>query len=65
MNEHLQVGIDIGGSKMLLLGISIDRQIRAQIATGKDFAAADVQAKIDRFVRTLPTPPRSASRFRD
>ncbi len=67
MIEHLQVGIDIGGSKMLLLALAeplrmrIDgeRQIRAQIATGRDFAAADAQAEIDRFIAGLPTPPRS------
>jgi hypothetical protein len=38
-----------------------DRQIRAQIDTGQNFAAADAQAKIERFIRTLPTPPRSIS----
>jgi glucokinase len=59
MTEHLQVGIDIGGSKMLLLATSIDRQIRDRIDTGQNFAAADAQAEIERFVRTLPTPPRS------
>jgi predicted NBD/HSP70 family sugar kinase len=67
MTEHLQVGIDIGGSKMLLLALAEplrmridgDRQIRDRIATGKDFSAADVQAEIERFVRTLPTLPRS------
>ena len=57
MTEHLQVGIDIGGSKMLLLALAKplrmridgDRQILAQIATGKDFAATNVQAEIDRL----------------
>jgi predicted NBD/HSP70 family sugar kinase len=67
MTEQLQVGIDIGGSKMLLLAlveplrmrIDGERQIRSQIGTGKNFTAADVQSEIDRFVRSLPTPPRS------
>jgi glucokinase len=67
MTEYLQVGIDIGGSKMLLLALAEplrmriegESQLRSQIATGKDFAAADAQAEIDRFINALPTPPRS------
>jgi glucokinase len=67
MTEHLQIGIDIGGSKMLLLALAEplrmriegDRQLRSQIATGKDFAEAAAQSEIDRFVRSLPAPPRS------
>jgi glucokinase len=67
MTEHLQVGIDIGGSKMLLLALAEplrmridgDRQIRSQISTGKDFTAVDARSEIDRFIEGLPIPPRS------
>jgi glucokinase len=59
VTEHWQVGIDIGGSKMLLLAVDGDRQIRDRIVTGKDFMAADAQAEIDRFIAGLPNPPRS------
>jgi predicted NBD/HSP70 family sugar kinase len=59
MTDCLQVGIDIGGSKMLALAIDRDIQHRSQITTGQDFSAADAQAEIDRFIHTLPAPPRS------
>jgi glucokinase len=59
MTDRLQVGIDIGGSKLLALAIDGDRQISAQIDTGRDFAAADAQAEIDLFIHTLPRIPRS------
>jgi glucokinase len=59
MSDRWQVGIDIGGSKILFLATDGDRQIRAQIATGKDFAAADAQTEIDRFIVGLPNLPRS------
>jgi predicted NBD/HSP70 family sugar kinase len=55
----LRVGIDIGGSKMLALAIDGERQIHTQITTGKDFTVANAQTEIDRFVRTLPSVPRS------
>ncbi len=60
MRERIQVGIDLGGTKMLAIAVE-DRQIqhRRQIPTGKDFAAADAQSAIWQFIQTLPTPPRS------
>jgi glucokinase len=59
MTDFLQVGIDIGGSKLLALAIEGDTQIRSQISTGRDFAAADAQAAIERFIDALPQLPGS------
>lgn len=59
MTDCLQVGIDLGGTKMLALAIARDIQHRWQIPTGKDFAAADAQSSIWQFIQTLPTPPDS------
>jgi hypothetical protein len=55
---RLQVGIDLGDTKMLAISISPDRQHRCQIDTGKDFAAADAEAAIAR-IDTLPVTPHS------
>ncbi len=59
MTDFLQVGIDIGGSKLLALAIEGDTQIRSQISTGRDFTAADAQAEIERFIDALPLRPGS------
>jgi glucokinase len=59
MTDRLQIGIDLGGTKML--AIACDRQIqhRWQLPTGKDFTAAKAQAAIERFLQRLPAPPHS------
>jgi glucokinase len=59
MENQIRVGIDLGGTKMLAISTSSDRQHRSQIATGKDFCAANAQAAIEQFIDTLPAPPRS------
>jgi glucokinase len=59
MTDFLQVGIDIGGSKLLALAIEGDTQIRSQVSTGRDFTAADAQAEIERFIDALPQLPGS------
>jgi predicted NBD/HSP70 family sugar kinase len=59
MKNRLRVGIDLGGTKMLAIAISPDRQHRQQIVTGKDFAATDAEAAISQFIDTLPVPPHS------
>ncbi|WP_310426451.1 ROK family protein [Chamaesiphon sp. VAR_48_metabat_135_sub] len=59
MTNQIQVGIDIGGTKMLAIARDSEIQARSQITTGKDFSAADAEAEIDRFMQTLSTPPRS------
>ncbi len=59
MTDFLQVGIDIGGSKLLALAIEGDTQIRSQISTGRDFTVADAQAAIERFIDALPLRPGS------
>ncbi|PSB44055.1 ROK family protein [Chamaesiphon polymorphus] len=59
MTTPIQVGIDIGGTKMLAIARSSDIHARSQITTGKDFSADDAQKAIDRFIHTLSTPPDS------
>ncbi len=59
MENQLRVGIDFGGTKMLAIAISPDRQHRQQIATGRDFTTTDAEIAIARFIDTLPVPPHS------
>jgi glucokinase len=59
MTTPLQVGIDIGGTKMLSIARDTEIQARSQITTGSNFSAADAEAEIDRFIQILSTPPRS------
>ena len=59
MTNQIQIGIDIGGTKMLVIARDTDIQARSQITTGRDFSIADAEAEIDRFIQTLSTPPRS------
>jgi glucokinase len=59
MTNRIQVGIDIGGTKMLAIARDSEIQARSQITTCRDFSAADAEAEIDRFIQTLSTPPRS------
>jgi glucokinase len=59
MEHQLRVGIDLGGTKMLAIAISSDRQHRWQIATGKDFTATDAETAISQFIDTLPVPAHS------
>jgi glucokinase len=59
MTTPIQVGIDIGGTKMLAIARSTDIHARSHITTGKDFAAADAQTAIEQFIQTLSTPPDS------
>lgn len=58
MTNLIQVGIDIGGTKMLAIAYQhAEIQTRSQISTGKDFTAADAQTEIERFIHTLAAPP--------
>ena len=59
MTNCIQVGIDIGGTKMLAIARDTEIQARSQITTGSNFSIADAEAEIDRFIHTLSTPPRS------
>jgi predicted NBD/HSP70 family sugar kinase len=59
MTNHIQIGIDIGGTKMLAIAIGTDIDTRWQIPTGKDFSAADAQTAIEHFINTLSAPPHS------
>jgi glucokinase len=56
MTEPLQIGIDIGGTKMLMVAVGKDGiQARQQIATGQQFSGRDAEIAIDRFVRSCST----------
>ncbi len=59
MTNRLQVGIDIGGTKMLSIAKNSTIQARSQLTTGKYFSAVDAQREIERFIATLATPPHS------
>ena len=59
MYVRIGVGIDLGGTKMLAIAISPDRQHQQQIATGKDFTTTDAEIAIARSIDTLPAPPHS------
>jgi glucokinase len=59
MTEPIQIGIDIGGTKMLMVAVDKDGiRSREQIATGKQFSGRDAEIAIDRFVSTC-TPCQS------
>jgi glucokinase len=59
MTEQLQIGIDIGGTKMLMVAVGKDGiQARQQISTGEQFAGSDAETAIAEFVRSL-TPYQS------
>lgn len=54
MTEPIQIGIDIGGTKMLMVAVGKDGiQSRQQIATGKQFSGRDAEIAIERFVRSF------------
>lgn len=62
MSDRLQIGIDIGGTKMLTIAKNSTLQARSrrsQLTRGKNFAAADAQIALERFIATLATPPHS------
>ena len=59
MDSWIEVGIDIGGTKMLLLAQGKDFRTRLQLATGGDFSGADAEMAIVQFIQTLPIPPKS------
>jgi glucokinase len=59
MTNYLQVGIDIGGTKLLAIARNNDIQVRSLIATGQNFTAANAEMAIGRFIQTLSTPPHS------
>jgi predicted NBD/HSP70 family sugar kinase len=54
-----RVGIDLGGSKMLLLEESASGRRITRIATGRAFSAADAEAAISRFLLECAEPPAS------
>ena len=49
-NPQIQVGVDIGGTKMLLLAQGEDFRDRVQLDTGRDFSGTDAEIAIDKFI---------------
>ncbi len=56
---ELQVGIDIGGTKMLLLAKTADGDKSYKIDTGANFSGVDADRAISDFLQELPSPPSS------
>jgi glucokinase len=54
---QIRVGIDIGGTKMLLLAQGENFRSRLQLPTGSEFAGVDAETAISEFIQTLPTAP--------
>ena len=57
MTAQIEVGIDIGGTKVLLIAQGKDVQERWQVVIGSQFSGTDAEAAIAQFMQTLPTPP--------
>jgi glucokinase len=56
-DRHIRVGIDIGGTKMLLLAQGENFRSRVQLTTGSEFSGGDAETAITEFIQTLPTAP--------
>ncbi|KOP27685.1 hypothetical protein AMR41_03670 [Hapalosiphon sp. MRB220] len=57
--EKIQVGIDIGGTKMLLLAKTAEGDKTRKIDTGANFSGEDADRAIASFLEELPAPPSS------
>ncbi len=54
MTDRIQIGIDIGGTKMLMVAVGeAGIQVRQQIPTGKQFTGNDATAAIEEFSRSI------------
>ena len=53
----MKVGIDIGGTKLLMVGESSTGRVVSRAPTGSAFGPDDVEGAILAFVASLPTPP--------
>jgi glucokinase len=56
-DRQIRVGIDIGGTKMLLLAQGENFRSRVQLPTGIGFSGVDAETAITEFIETLPTAP--------
>jgi glucokinase len=56
-DRQIRVGIDIGGTKMLLLAQGDNFRSRVQLTTGIEFSGVDAETAITEFIQTLPTAP--------
>jgi len=57
--KKLQIGIDIGGTKMLLLANTATGLQFKKITTGFNFSGVDADTAIASFLKELPAPPSS------
>ncbi|MBE9207341.1 ROK family protein [Nostoc sp. LEGE 06077] len=57
--QQPQIGIDIGGTKMLLLAKTATGLQSRKIATGWEFSSVDADMAIASFLNELPAPPSS------
>ncbi len=55
MTDRIHIGIDIGGTKMLMLATGVDGiRARQQIFTGSQFSGKDAEIAIAEFIRSNP-----------
>jgi predicted NBD/HSP70 family sugar kinase len=52
-----RVGVDLGGTKLLLVADGPDGRVIERVRTGPSFDAAALEAAIDRFIRARETSP--------
>lgn len=57
--EKIKVGIDIGGTKMLLLAKTAEGDKTRKIDIGTNFSGVDADKAISSFLEELPAPPSS------
>lgn len=60
MSDRPLLGIDVGGTKLLLLAQYPDRRDVVRVPTGSAFTGRDLDAEIDRFLSSLGTAPLGA-----
>jgi glucokinase len=53
----VKVGIDLGGTKLLMLAESPDGRSVSRLPTGSAFGPADLEAAVAGFAASLPAPP--------
>lgn len=55
----MKVGVDLGGTKLLMLAESADGRSVSRLPTGTAFGPADLEAAVAGFVASLPAPPKA------
>jgi glucokinase len=57
--KKMKIGIDIGGTKMLLITYNEKIVERSQLNTGANFSPSEAEIAISNFIQKLPEPPTS------